>query len=85
MEVFSCAKEITKKLEEMFKFRSFNIVVRDGWCAGNKDEHVHIDIVPREDQVKKRHLTLRKDMQYEKTSRELKPMVESLKEYMNQE
>ena len=36
LELFSCAKEIAKKLEEMFKFKNFNFVVRDGLAAGNK-------------------------------------------------
>ena len=61
LELFSCAKEVAKKLEEMFKFKSFNLVIRDGEASGNRTEHVHIDIVPRDDHAKKRYLSLKKD------------------------
>ena len=49
LELFVCAKEISKKFEDIFKVKSFSFVIQDGENAGQLDMQVHMHIIPRDD------------------------------------
>ena len=49
LELFVCAKEISKKFEDVFKVRSFNFIIQDGENAGSIVKQVHMHLIPRDD------------------------------------
>jgi len=49
LELFSCAKEISKLFEAYFKAKRFNYLLQDGPEAGRRVNHVHLHLVPIRD------------------------------------
>ncbi|CDW88331.1 bis(5-adenosyl)-triphosphatase-like [Stylonychia lemnae] len=49
LELFVCAKEIANKFKDFFKMKSFSFVIQDGEQAGQQTKHVHLHIIPRDD------------------------------------
>ncbi len=56
LELFVCAKEISKRFEDAFKVKSFSFIIQDGDSAGQQVKHAHLHIIPRDDSTELRHI-----------------------------
>ena len=72
LDLFVCAKEITKKFEDTYTVRSYSLILQDGDHAGQAVKHVHLHIIPRDEKLGgPKELQFQDDGRYDRTQSEM--------------